>query len=103
MHAKKNSDFRRLYPKAKARSRRIWWCTAAAAVRRAQPHGLHRPQSSARRRPQQGAPQATEIYRLNAPALKAGYDIIIVARTRCVGAEYAKMDRAFSQRAKSSA
>ena len=36
-----------------------------------------------------------EIYRLNAPALKAGYDIIIVARTRCVGAEYAKMDRAF--------
>ena len=36
-----------------------------------------------------------EIYRLNAPALKTGYDIIIVARTRCVGAEYAKMDRAF--------
>ena len=36
-----------------------------------------------------------EIYRLNAPALKTGYDIIIVARARCVGAEYAKMDRAF--------
>ena len=36
-----------------------------------------------------------EIYRLNAPALKTGYDIIIVARTRCVGAEYAKMDSAF--------
>ena len=39
--------------------------------------------------------QLREIYRLNAPALKTGYDIIIVARTRCVGAEYAKMDRAF--------
>ena len=36
-----------------------------------------------------------EIYRLNLPSLKPGYDIVIVARSRCVGAEYAKMERAF--------
>lgn len=36
-----------------------------------------------------------EIYRLNAPKLKTGYDIIIVARTRCVGAKYSAIDNAF--------
>ena len=36
-----------------------------------------------------------EIYRLNAPALKSGYDLVIVARSRCVEAPYAAMDSAF--------
>ena len=36
-----------------------------------------------------------EIYRLNAPSLKTGYDIIIVARGKCVGAKYSAMDAAF--------
>ena len=36
-----------------------------------------------------------EIYRLNADKLVKGADIIIVARSRCVGADYAKMEKAF--------
>ena len=36
-----------------------------------------------------------EIYRLNSHQLKTGWDIIIVARSRCVGAEYSRMDAAF--------
>ena len=36
-----------------------------------------------------------EIYRLNSPALKSGWDIVVVARSRAVGAEYKKLDAAF--------
>ena len=36
-----------------------------------------------------------EIYRLNSHQLKIGWDIVIVARSRCVGAEYSRMDAAF--------
>ena len=36
-----------------------------------------------------------EIYRLNSPAMKAGFDIVVVARSRCVGARYAKMNAVF--------
>lgn len=36
-----------------------------------------------------------EIYRLNSPALRTGWDIVIVARGRCVDAPYSKMDEAF--------
>ena len=36
-----------------------------------------------------------EIFRLNQPKLKQGYDMIVVARGRSVGARYQDMDRAF--------
>ena len=36
-----------------------------------------------------------EIYRLNSDKLKANVDIVIVARSRCVEAEYSKMENAF--------
>ena len=36
-----------------------------------------------------------EIYRLNSHQLKTGWDIVIVARSRCVGAEYSRMNAAF--------
>ena len=36
-----------------------------------------------------------EIYRLNSPALKSGWDIVVVARMRAVGAEYKRLDAAF--------
>ena len=36
-----------------------------------------------------------EIYRLNAHRISSGYDIVIVARTRCVGGDYWKMEKAF--------
>lgn len=36
-----------------------------------------------------------EIYRLNSPKLISGIDLVIVARAKCVGAEYSKMEKAF--------
>ena len=36
-----------------------------------------------------------EIYRLNAHKLKTGYDIVVVARSRSVGAEYKKLEAGF--------
>lgn len=36
-----------------------------------------------------------EIFRLNQPKLKQGYDVIIVARTRAVNAPYRDLERAF--------
>ncbi len=36
-----------------------------------------------------------EIYRINSPRFNTGWDIVIVARTRCVGGDYHKMDAAF--------
>ncbi|MCF2618748.1 ribonuclease P protein component [Oscillibacter valericigenes] len=36
-----------------------------------------------------------EIFRLNQDKLKQGYDFILVARTRAVGAEYRELERAF--------
>ena len=36
-----------------------------------------------------------EIYRLNSSQLKTGWEIGIVAGSRCVGAEYSRMNAAF--------
>lgn len=36
-----------------------------------------------------------EIYRLNAHRLKDGWDLVIVARTRCVEGRYGRMEEAF--------
>ena len=36
-----------------------------------------------------------EIYRLNAPRLRQGYDLVVVARGRAVGAPYRALDAAF--------
>ena len=36
-----------------------------------------------------------EIYRLNSDKLKTIVDIVIVARSRCIEAEYSKMENAF--------
>jgi len=36
-----------------------------------------------------------EVYRLNSASLKNGWDIIIVARTRCINAEWEKLNIAF--------
>ena len=39
--------------------------------------------------------QFREIFRLNQPKLKQGYDMILVARHRSVGAHYGDIERAF--------
>ena len=36
-----------------------------------------------------------ELYRLNAPALREGWDLVVVARSRCVTAPWPKLNAAF--------
>lgn len=36
-----------------------------------------------------------EIYRLNSDKLLKGYDMVIVARTKCVDGDYTKIERAY--------
>ena len=93
---KKNSDFRRLYAKGKSavtpymvvycrRSRgqtnRLGYTVSAKLG-----HAVVRNRIRRRLR---------EIYRLHAAELCTGFDIVIVARSRCIDAEYRKMDEAF--------
>ena len=93
---KKNYEFRRLYTKGKTAvtpylvvyclktgrdHRRVGYTVSAklgkAVVR-----------NRVRRR-------LREIYRLNADKLIDNADLVIVARSRCVGGEFAKMEKAF--------
>ena len=39
--------------------------------------------------------QLREIYRLHEAQFARGYDIVIVARTRAIGADYAALERAY--------
>ena len=93
---KKNSDFRRLYAKGKSavNSYMVLYCRRNSlgvnrlgyTVSTKLGHAVVR--NRVRRR-------LREICRLNSPAMKTGYDIVVVARSRCVNARYAKMDSAF--------
>ncbi len=92
---KKNSDFRRLYAKGKSavnpyvvvysRRNREQHNRLGYTVSTKLGHAVVR--NRVRRR-------LREIYRLNSRLFKSGYDIIIVARMRCVGAEYRKLEAA---------
>ena len=93
---KKNSDFRRLYAKGKsavtpflvlyARPNRLGENRLGYTVSAKLGHAVVR--NRVRRR-------LREIYRLNSPKLKSGWDIVVVARTRCVDAEYRQLESAF--------
>ena len=93
---KKNSDFRRLYAKGKsavtpylvvyARPNRLGENRLGYTVSVKLGHAVVR--NRVRRR-------LGEIYRLNAPQLRQGHDIVIVARSRAVGSEYRKLNAAF--------
>ena len=93
---KKNSEFRRLYAKGKSavnpylvvycRRNRGGVNRLGYTVSTKLGHAVVR--NRVRRR-------LREIVRLNQPRLCQGWDIVIVARTRCVGADYHKMDAAF--------
>ncbi len=92
---KKNSDFRRLYSKGKnvvnpyvavyCRRNREEHNRLGYTVSTKLGHAVAR--NRVRRR-------LREIYRLNSQRFKSGYDIVIVARMRCVGAEYKKLEAA---------
>ncbi len=93
---KKNSDFRRLYAKGKsavtpylvlyARPNRLGENRLGYTVSTKLGHAVVR--NRVRRR-------LREIYRLNAPQLRQGYDLVVVARSRAVGCRYQKLDAAF--------
>ena len=93
---KKNSDFRRLYSKGKSAVNpyMVVYCRKSSAhvgrvgytVSVKLCHAVVR--NRVRRR-------LREIYRLNKDVLKPGMDMVIVARARCVGARYEKINSAF--------
>ena len=93
---KKNSDFRRLYAKGKSaatpymvvycRRNRTGENRLGYTVSTRLGHAVVR--NRVRRR-------LREIVRLNAPRLKSGWDIVIVARGRCIGAPYRKLEAAW--------
>ncbi len=93
---KKNSDFRRLYARGKSAANAY---LAVYCRRNGRPcnrlgytvstklgHAVQRNRIRRRLR---------EIVRLNSPRLKSGWDLVIVARRRCVDGDYHKMEAAF--------
>jgi len=98
---KKNYEFRRLYTKGKSV---VTPCMVVYSLRNA--NGSNRVgytvstklghavvRNRVRRR-------LREIYRLNSHRLQTGHDIVIVARTKSVGADYARLEETFLRAAR---
>ena len=93
---KKNSDFRRLYHKGKSavNGYMVLYCRKNNLGRSRIGYTVSAKLGGAvvRNRVRR---RYREIYRLNSSQLQPGYDLILVARTRSVGAKYSKMNNAF--------
>lgn len=93
---KKNSDFRRLYSKGKSAvtPHMVVYCRRNRMDENRLGYTVSTKLGGAvvRNRVRR---RLREVYRLNAPSLKTGYDIIIVARGRCVEAKYSAIDSSF--------
>ena len=93
---KENYEFRRMYAKGKSgvssclvvyyRKNRLGHNRLGVTVSTKLGHAVVR--NRVRRR-------LREIFRLNQSGLAQGYDMILVARARAVGAEYRELERAF--------
>ena len=96
---KKNSDFRRLYAKGKSavnpymvvycRRNRTGENRLGYTVSVKLGHAVLRNRMRRRLR---------ELVRLNSPRMKSGWDIVIVARSRCAEAPWQKLQAAFLAR-----
>lgn len=93
---KKNSDFRRMYSKGKScvTPYMVVYCRRAPVPRGRVGYTVSTKLGGAVTR-NRVRRRLREIYRLNLPALKAGYDFVIVARGRSVGARYHSLNAAF--------
>ncbi len=93
---KKNSEFRRLYAKGKSAVTPylVVYCRKGPAPRNRYGYTVSTKLGHAvvRNRVRR---RLREIVRLNEPMLKSGYELVLVARTRAVGADYRKLERAY--------
>ena len=95
---KQNSDFRRLYAKGKSSANRylVLYCRRSGRALNRMGYTVSARLGGAvvRNRVRR---RLREIARLNMPALKTGFDIVVVARSRAVTADYAELDRAYRE------
>lgn len=93
---KKNSDFRRLYARGKSAATPylVLYCrpNRRAENRTGYTVSVKLGHAVVRNRVRR---RLREIVRLNEPALKQGFDIVVVARGRSVGAPYRKLEASF--------
>lgn len=93
---KKNSDFRRMYSKGKScvTPYMVVYCRRAPGPQGRVGYTVSTKLGGAVTR-NRVRRRLREVYRLNRPSLKAGYDLVIVARGRSVGAKYKSLNAAF--------